>query len=76
MDQSVVPYRIPKYVLANDETEFIRWFFESLFAFWSTEHLIMRIYHLQTNEQAEHFNKRVIARLWHYEDELQRDWEM
>lgn len=66
MDNWTIPYGIPTNVLTDSRTQFVSKFFQFLCAFLGRKRLTTTAYHLQTNRQAEPFNKRLIARLPNY----------
>lgn len=69
----VIPFEIPEYILLDKGTQIISKLFKSLCSFIYTKNLTATAYHLQMSGQSESFNKTIIAQMWHYVTEHQRD---
>ena len=75
LDNWVIPYGIPSYVLTDNGPQFTSKFFACLCAFLGSKLLNTTAYHPQTNGQAERFNRTIVARMRHYVNEHQTDWD-
>jgi len=75
VDHWVIPYGIPEQILSDNGKQFVSKFFAALCAFLGAKLTTTTAYHPQCNGQTERYNKTIIARLRHYVDEHQSDWD-
>ena len=76
LDHWVYPYGAPRYVLTDNGPQFAAKFFDAVAcALLGVRHYLTTAYHPQTNGQTERFNRTLVARLRHYVEEHQRDWD-
>lgn len=75
MNNSIIPYGIPTFLLTYNGLKFFREFFAILCRLMGTKHVTKTSFHPQTNGQKERYNKTMAARLRHYVAGNQRDWD-
>jgi len=71
----VFPYGIPKSILSDNGPQFISEFFEYVLAVLGVKRIGITAYHPETNGQTERYNKTLAARLRHYINEHQTNWD-
>lgn len=75
-DNFILPYGIPTYLLTDNSTQSVSSeFFKTICHFLGMKHLKTIAYHHQTSEQAERYNRMLIARLHHYRARHQHGWD-
>ena len=72
----IYPYGIPESLLTDNGPQFISQFFAIVCAALGIRRVPITAYHPQTNGQTERYNKTLAARLRHYVNEHQTDWDI
>lgn len=76
VEDEILPYGIPKDILANNGYQFTSKVFAALCASLRTKQETTTEYHLQCNGQVEWYCRKLATRLPHYKDEHQQDWDI
>lgn len=73
LDNWILLFGIPNYILSNNGPEFVGELFTMLCLFLRVKKLTNSANHLHTNSKDERYNRPVTARLSHYVFEYQKD---
>lgn len=72
MDNWIIPYGIPTFLLTYNGLQFVSQFFRTLCSLLGTKHVTTTSYQPQRNGQTERYNKTISYRLRHYLAENKR----
>lgn len=75
LERCIIPYGIPNTIMTGNGPQFVSNFFAALCASLQTKLVSTTEYHPQTNGNVERFDKTLVARLRHYIDEHQSNWD-
>lgn len=75
VEQWIIPYGAPDYLLSDNGPQFVAKFFEAICTCLTIKHLTTTAYHPETNGQVERFNRTLVTRIRHYVAEHQKDWD-
>lgn len=73
MNNRIMPYRIPSYIMTENGAQFLSKVFTTLCLFRIVKKLMTTADHLQANGQVERYNRTIVAILFYYVFEHQRD---
>lgn len=76
LENWVISYEIPNYLLTDNGLQFVAKFFAAICLYMGLNQVTTTAYHPQTNGQTERYNKTIVARLRHYVAEHQSDWDV
>lgn len=76
LDNCIVRFGIPSYVLPDDCLHFVSKFFEAFSWYLGVNHVTTTSYQPQTNTQIEWYNKTIVAGLRQYAAKNQRNWDI
>lgn len=68
-------YGPPRSVLSNNDKQFSSKLFQGVCHLQGTPNAFTPTYHAQTNDQAEKYNRSILAILWCYVNDHQIDWD-
>lgn len=72
----IILYGIPNIVLTDSDPQFVSKFIVAVSALWAARLVTATKHHPQIHEQVEWYSKTLVARLRHYIEEHQIDWDM
>lgn len=72
----IIPYEIPRTILTENGLQIVIRCFAAMCDSVETKFVTTTEYHPQTNRQVEWFKKTLVARLRHYIDVYQTDWDL
>lgn len=75
LDDWVIPYRIPKIGLTDNDSEFVRKLFALICVNLGVKPLTTLAYRPETNGQAWRFNHKIVTRLRHNVARYQQNWD-
>lgn len=75
-DQWVVPYQIVSFILTDSGLQVVSKGLRCIVRSFGARHLRTTALHLQTNDQAKHYNKKNDARLGRYAVQHHCDWDL
>lgn len=71
----VIPYGIPKFVLSDNGPQFVAKFFEAICVLLGLKHLTTTAYHPQSNGQTERYNQTLATRLRIFTNQHEKNWD-
>lgn len=74
-DNRTVSFNISKFVLSDNDLQFVSKFFALLCADPGVMHLPKKAYNQQTSDQAKRFQHTIVTRLLHFVIDDQQNWE-
>lgn len=75
LDQWIIAYSIPSFILSDNGSQLLFKFFETLRGLLGAKQITTTAYHPETNGQVERFHRTMVTQLSHNVTEQQHNWD-